>query len=247
MEKINRRQLFRLTILEQIGSTSLWAVGIEAKQDAWIVILFSMLMGFILLRLYTEIHRSFPNENIVGITTLLLGKFIGSPLALIYALFFLFNATRNTSEFGDLINMTFLINTPRLVIIFIFLITIIYILFFRIETLARLTEIAMPVVLLLIVSTYLMAIASGIVDLKQLRPYLAEGIMPVLKASYPVVVNFPFGATFILMQLWQFVQQFVPLYNLIPLFLLLIIKLKNHNNRAKIKNGQSWEQVLVKN
>lgn len=206
MENISKRQLFNLTILEQIGSTSIWALGIEAKQDAWIVVLFSMLVGFVLLWLYTEIHNSFPKENIAGITTSLLGRLIGFPLAFIYALFFIFNATRNTSEFGDLINMTFLVDTPRIVIIVIFLATIIYMLFLRIETLARLTEIIMPIIVLLIISIYLMAIASGIVDLKQLTPILPDGIMPVLKASYPVVINFPFGETFILMQLWQFVE-----------------------------------------
>jgi spore germination protein KB len=206
METISKRQLFSLTVIEQIGSTSIWALGIEAKQDAWIAILFSMLIGFILLWLYTEINNSFPKEDIAGITTSLLGKVIGFPLAFIYALFFLFNATRNISEFGDLINATFLISTPRIVIIFIFISTIIYILFQRIETFARLTEIVMPITLLLIFSIYLMAIASGVVDLKQLMPPLADGVMPVIKASYPVIVNFPFGETFILMQLWQFVE-----------------------------------------
>ncbi|KZL91654.1 GerAB/ArcD/ProY family transporter [Clostridium magnum] len=83
METISRRQLFSLTIIEQIGSTTIWALGIEAKQDAWIAILFSMLMGFILLWLYTEIHNSFPNENIAGIITSLLGKVIGFPLFLL--------------------------------------------------------------------------------------------------------------------------------------------------------------------
>lgn len=207
MEAISKRQLFSLTIIEQIGSTSIWALGIEAKQDAWIAILFSMLMGCILLWLYTEIQSSFPNENIAGITTSLLGKVIGFPLAFIYGLFFLFNATRNTSEFGDLINTTFLINTPRIIIVSIFISTIVYILFWRIETIARLTEIVMPITLLLIFSIHIMVIASGVVDLKQMTPILADGIMPVVKASYPVIINFPFGGTFILMQLWKFVEK----------------------------------------
>lgn len=206
MEVISKRQLFCLTIILQIGSTTIWALGIEAKQDAWIAVLFSMIAGFILLWIYTEIHKSFPKENIAGIITSLLGKLIGFPLAFIYALFFLFNATRNTSEFGDLINMTFLVNTPRIVIIFIFMSTIIYMLFWRIETLARLTEIVMPLTLMLIFSIYIMVIASGIVDLKQLRPILADGVMPVFKASYPVMINFPFGETFLFLQLWQFVE-----------------------------------------
>lgn len=206
MEKISKGQLFSLTIIQQIGSTSLWALGIEAKQDAWIVILFSMIIGFILIWIYTEIYISFPGDNIAGVTTSILGKLLGWPLAFIYALLFLFNATRNTSEFADLINMTFLVDTPRSVIVFMFLATIIYILFLRIETFARLTEIVMPVILLVVISLYIMVVASGIVDLKQLTPVLGEGIMPILKTSYPVVINFPFGQIFILMQLWQFVE-----------------------------------------
>jgi spore germination protein KB len=206
MEKISKHQLYCLTILNLIGSTNLWALGIDAKQDAWIVILFSMLLSLPLLWIYTEINLNFPKDNIAGILTSLLGKIIGWPLAFLYAIFYLFDATRNISEFGDLIHMTFLVNTPSWIIMFMLLATIIYILFLRIENFARLTELITPIIFLAIISIYVMVAASGLIDLKQLTPVLANGVTPVLKASYPVIVNFPFAGTFIFIQFWKFVE-----------------------------------------
>jgi spore germination protein KB len=206
MEKISKRQLYCLTIMNLIGSTNLWALGIDAKQDAWIVILLSMLISFPLLWIYTEIHLNFPKDNIAGIITSLLGKIIGWPLAFLYVIFYLFDTTRNISEFGDLIHMTFLVNTPSWIIMFMLIATIMYILFLRIENFARLTELLMPIIFLAIVSVYIMTVASGLIDLKQLTPVLANGVTPVLKASYPVIVNFPFAGTFIFIQLWKFVE-----------------------------------------
>lgn len=204
MEKISRRQLFCLITMGQIGSTNLWALGIEAKQDAWIAALLSMIMSLGFVWVFTELHKNYPNDNIAGLLTSLLGKVIGWPLAFIYAMLFLFNATRNSSEFGDLIKMTFLENTPRNVIVFMFLATIIYILFLRIETLVRLIEIILPSILFIIIAVYVMIIISGRVDLSNLKPVLGNGIMPVIKATYPVGVNFPFAMVFTFMQFWHF-------------------------------------------
>lgn len=45
VERINEYQHFSLIVLFEIGSTTLFARGIEVKQDAWIAILIAMLMG----------------------------------------------------------------------------------------------------------------------------------------------------------------------------------------------------------
>ncbi|MDF2858993.1 MAG: spore germination protein amino acid permease [Neobacillus sp.] len=204
MEKISRYQLFSLVMMEQIGSTYLWALGIEAKRDTWLVILFSLLPGCALVWIFTELHRHFPNDNIAGVTTKLLGVPLGWPLALIFAFTDIFNTTRNTSEFTDLLNMTFLQNTPSIVVTFIFLTAIIYILFMGIETLARLTQIILPIHLILIFIIYFLVITSGMVDFSQLTPILENGLAPILHASYPDVVNYPFGFSILFMQFWLF-------------------------------------------
>lgn len=200
MQKINKHQLFCLVMMGQIGSTNIWAISIEAKQDAWIVILISMLAGLGLIWIFTELSNRFPDETIAGIPEKILGKVIGWPLAFMYFLLYMFNATRNISEFGDLINMTFLQETPGTVINFIFLATIIYILFLGVETFARITEIILPATLFLIIIIYIMVMISGPFDVRQLIPVLGNGFMPILKNFFPVGINFPFGIALVFMQ-----------------------------------------------
>ncbi|MCO7124494.1 spore germination protein [Sporolactobacillus shoreicorticis] len=204
MEKISKHQLFVLVMMEQIGSTQLWVLGIEAGRDAWLAILFSMLPGCLLIWVFTELQKNFPEDNITGIISKLLGKIIGYPLILLFALVDVFNSTRNISEFSDLLNMTFLQNTPSFMVKVLFLLTILYISSMGIETLARLTEIMLPSVLFFIILAYILIIVSGNADFSQLIPIMGNGPGPILKASYPLIVNFPFGLIFVFMQFWHF-------------------------------------------
>lgn len=204
MEKLRSHQLFCMTMMVQIGSTNLWAFGTDAKRDAWIVTLLSMIGGFGLTWIFLRLHARYPRDNIAGISVSVLGKGLGFPLALVYVMLFIFNATRNTSEFADLINMTFLTRTPRALLIAILLFTVIAVLFLKIESIARLSEVVMPLTLIIVVSVYILIIASGRVDLKELAPAFEQGITPVLTATYPVGINFPFGLTFIFLQIWPY-------------------------------------------
>jgi spore germination protein KB len=54
------------------------------------------------------------------------------------------------------------------------------------------------------ITIYILTIASGRVDIHELTPVLSGGFGPVLKASYPVVISFPFCEPFIFMQIWPF-------------------------------------------
>lgn len=204
MEKISKNQLFCLIMMGQIGSTNLWALGIEAKRDAWIVDIISTIAGMGLVWLYTSIYSKYPDKNIVGITQSILGKTLGWPLGFIYFMLYTFNATRTTSEFADLINVTFLQDTPNLVIQIIFYVAIIYVLFLGIETLGRIAEIIFPVVIFLIIAIYIMIIASKHIDFKELLPVFQDGYKPILKAFYPIGINFPFGLVYVFFQFWKY-------------------------------------------
>ncbi|HEX2924970.1 MAG TPA: GerAB/ArcD/ProY family transporter [Ruminiclostridium sp.] len=204
MEKISRNQLFCLIMMGQLGSTNLWALGIDAKRDAWIVDIISTIAGMGVVWLYTSIYSKYPEENIVGVTQSILGKILGWPLGFIYFLVYTFNATRTTSEFADLINVTFLQDTPSIVIKIIFYIAIIYVLFLGIETMGRIAEIIFPITMLLIILIYIMIVASGQVKLKELLPIYENGYKPILKAFFPIGINFPFGLVFVFFQFWKY-------------------------------------------
>ncbi|AOT69630.1 GerAB/ArcD/ProY family transporter [Geosporobacter ferrireducens] len=204
MLRISTYQLFTLTVLFEIGSTTLFALGIGAKQDAWIAILLAMLIGFFLIWVYTELQRNFPEKNFAEIILILLGKWLGGPLVFLYGLFFIYISTRNFRDFGELILITALPETPLLVILILFMLTGIYILFLGLEVLARTSEVMLPVVLFFIISTYVLITLSGQVNLKELMPVLGNGMGPVLKEVYPNLVNFPFGEILVFSMFWPF-------------------------------------------
>lgn len=206
MERIDKYQLLCMMMLFEIGSTTLFALGIKAKQDAWIVVIFSMLNGFALIWAYTKLQLYFPDNNFTEIIASLLGKRLGAPLSLLYGYYFIECSVLNYSEFAHLITMTILRNTSIKVILIVFMLIIIYYLFLGLEVISRTSEIMLPVVLFFLFSIYILSIGAGIIDLRNLTPVLGNGIQPILKASYPDVVVFPFGESVLFLLYWSYVN-----------------------------------------
>ncbi len=84
MERISKYQLGSMIILFQIGSTPLFELGIKANQDAWLVVVTSMLLGLMLLFLFLAIQRREPEKNLSQLLTQYFGSFVGKFLLLLY-------------------------------------------------------------------------------------------------------------------------------------------------------------------
>jgi len=207
MVKLSKYQLFALMFIFEVGSTTLFALGIDAKQDAWIVILVALLIGLVFIWIYTELQNAFPGKNYVEIIISILGEKIGIPLALLYAVYWLWPAARNLREFGELINTTLLTETPLIVILFIFILLSLYALLKGLEVFARTSEIIMTLIIFSIIGLFILIFLSVDINFKNLKPVLSEGIKPVLKAAYPNVSLFPFGEIFIFSMYWCYADE----------------------------------------
>jgi len=207
MIKLSKYQLFALMFIFEVGSTSLFALGIDAKQDAWIVILVALLIGLVFIWIYTELQNAFPGKNFVEIIISILGEKIGIPLALLYAVYWLWPAARNLREFGELIGATLLPQTPLIVILFIFILLSLYALLKGLEVFARTSEIIMPLITFFKFVLYIMIFISVDVNFKNLKPILSEGLKPVFKSAYPNVSLFPFGEILIFSMYWCYADE----------------------------------------
>jgi spore germination protein KB len=205
--QINKYQLFCLIMLFEIGSSTLFALGIDAKQDAWIAIIISMFIAIILMCIYVKLCSFFPEKNLIDIIITVLGKFIGMPLAFIYGLFFLYCSIRNLHDFGILMQMTFLHKTPLVVIHAILMLVEIYIIFLGLKVLARTGQIMFWAISFFILTTFILIIFSAKLRLDELIPVLNNGFGPVLKAVYPSLVNFPYGEVFVFSMFWCYVDK----------------------------------------
>ena len=206
MERITTIQLFTLIVTFEIGSTTLFAQGIGAGRDAWIVVLISYVIGLGLIWVFTQIPKYYPDKNFSEILTAALGAKIAKPLLLLFGLYFLSQSLHNFYEFGMLINMTALPKTPLLVILYLFIFVVIYILSLGVEVLARLAEILLPYLLLFLIITFIVNIFSDTFELDNLLPVLGNGIQPVL-AEVHTVVAFPFGEMVVFLMFWHYVNK----------------------------------------
>jgi len=203
---ITQKQLFSLIILFQIGSTTMFSLGIAAKEDAWLAIIVAMFAGFILLWIYTELQKSYPQKNLADIIIILLGKPLGIPLVFLYALYFIHISTLNLNEFCNLVSWTYLTSTPLIVITSFFMFFVLYALFCGFQVFARTAELMIIILLSFLLGTYILTILTGKMNLTNLKPILANGITPVLKAAYPQVINFPFGEMIVFLMYWCYLD-----------------------------------------
>lgn len=206
MVHISKHQLFCLTVLLQIGSTTLFALGIKAKQDAWIVILTALVSGLLLLWVYTELQKHFPKKNFSEIIINLLGKFLGTPLAIFYGIYYIYLSIQVFTEFGEIIVITILNRTPRIAILILFMLTVFYMLFLGLEVFAHSSEICYPLMLFFILSIFLLISITGLVNLKELRPILTKGITPDIIFEIFHITTFPFGDMIAMLMFWCYVE-----------------------------------------
>ncbi len=206
MPRISNKELLILMLLFQIGSTTLYALGIEAKQDSWIAILVALIISIPFVLIISEFQRNFPNKNYVEIINTIIGKWLGVPLSLLYGFLWFYAAARNVREFAELTLFTFLPNTPIIIINILFVGTALFILLNGFEVLARMGELLLPVLIIFLLSVFVLTIVSGISDLRLLAPVLENGFQPVLKAAYPVIVFFPYGEILVFSMYWQYIS-----------------------------------------
>ena len=203
---LTNHQIFTLMLLTQIGTTTLFAIGIDATQDAWIAVLLAMLIGFVLVWIYSKLQKQFPKKNLTEIIIALLGKNLGIPLVLLYSLHFIRISTYNLNEFSNIVSITLLNKTPRIIVFFVFIIISIYALFLGLNSFARASEFFIFPLLIFLIGTFILLGLSGHINLDNLKPILPDGITPIFQTVYPTVVVFPFGEAVVFLMYWCYLD-----------------------------------------
>ncbi|CAN7375599.1 GerAB/ArcD/ProY family transporter [Paenibacillus sp. LjRoot153] len=207
MERISKYQLGAMIILFQIGSTPLFELGIKTGQDAWLVVVISMLLGLLLLFLFLAIQSREPEKNLSQILITYFGSFVGKTVLFLYALMFAYEAMRNVRDFGDLTLLTILPKGPISIIMLIMVTLSIYAIYKGIEVFFRLAEYIVVGVLTFYLILLIMHFVSGVVHFNYLLPMMEKGIQPILKESIAESVWFPFGQMVIFLVFWSYLTE----------------------------------------
>ncbi|RSL32345.1 spore gernimation protein KB [Salibacterium salarium] len=205
--KINTTQLFVLIFLFEMGSALLIPLGLDAKQDAWLAILLGMIGGLFLFLVYYGLYRYYPDILPTEYMQKLMGKFIGRILAFLYLAYFLYIASRVLRDFGEMLVTFAYTETPLFIINALLLLTVIYTVHKGIEVLARTGELLFVLLYVLAAIGFILVIVSGLIDINQLKPFLGDGIAPVLKAVFSETWYIPFGEVIAFIMILPYVNK----------------------------------------
>ncbi|AKL96831.1 spore germination protein KB [Clostridium aceticum] len=187
-----------------LGSTVIMIPGSNALNDAWLAYLIGWLGGFVLFSIYLLLYQRHPNKTLIEIHQILLGKWMGNIVSLLYLWYFLHLGTlvlRNFGEYAITVNIP---ETPLWFMVLLYIIVIGYSVKSGLEVTSRTAELVVPFVFLFQIGITLLLIPHF--DFANLRPFLGRGLSPVFSASFSVL-TFPFGETVVFMMLFPYVNQ----------------------------------------
>lgn len=116
MSKNTVSELIVCISLFELGSTTLYLIGDEAKQDAWLAMLIGALAGLFVLLLHLAIHHQDPNLDLYMLFRRYIGKYWGTLFNLLFVGYFAYETSRNLRDLGEVTVMTLLNQTPIWVI-----------------------------------------------------------------------------------------------------------------------------------
>jgi spore germination protein KB len=205
--KISNIQFTLLIILFGVSSGVLIiasTVGSIAGKDSWIAVLLSFIPSILIIWLVHLLGRRFPERNLIELTEIIAGKWFGKLISLIFILYFLLLASLILREVGEFVVTTILPGTPLEVVHITFIVVVVYTLRKGSEVFARSSEIFFPYVLLFLLLIFLLLFPHF--ELNNIRPILADGIMPVLSGTIPVLW-YSFFEMIIFLMIYPYVQE----------------------------------------
>ncbi len=179
-------------VLFELGSALLVPLAMGAKQDAWLAILIGMLCSFFFFLIYHKLYSYYPDLLPTEYMQKILGKVLGTLLAFIYIVYFLYDASRVLRDFGEMLLTFAYPDTPLFIANALLMLVIIYITRKGIEAIARSGELLFIFMYFLAIAGFILIISSGLIDFKNLQPVLKEGILPVAKVALTETLYFPF-------------------------------------------------------
>jgi spore germination protein KB len=203
--KISLYQLFVLILLFELGSAILVPLAIDAKQDAWLAILFGMFGGLFLYWIYYRIFFYYPELVPPEYMQKLLGKILGKILAFCYIIFFLYTAARVLRDFGEMLLTFAYLETPLFIVNALLMLVIIYTVSKGIEVLARTGELFFIFIYFLAIAGFILILFSGLIDVNNLKPFLEAGIFPVVKVVFTQTLYIPYGEAFVFSMILPYV------------------------------------------
>lgn len=193
--------------LFEVGSTTLFLIGGEAKQDAWMAMLAGAFAGLLLLLLYLGIHREAPDLDLFLLFRRNMGKGLGTCVNVLFIGYFAYEASRNLRDLSEVTELTLLNKTPMWLISIITIIVVSNTVRYGYRVLFLICMILFPAILLGYALISILIPATGLFHPELSMPVLDQGWGSVFSAAFPEIVSFPFGQVVLFLVFYPYVRQ----------------------------------------
>lgn len=189
--RISNRQAVFLIVNTILATSIIFLPGMifkEARQDAWMSVVLVTVFGVVAGLIIASLGARFPGRTIIQYSGDIVGKPLGKVIGLIYSLFFIYINAFIVREFADMFNINFMPETPVSLFSMGIVFAAAYAVRSGLEVLARVSEIVLPLVLVMLL--LIVGLVCPEIDAKLFFPILEKGFMPVLKGAYPPALFF---------------------------------------------------------
>jgi len=205
--KISGRQLFWLIVSTEIGLAMLFTLSpaiVEAKQDTWISLLMSGIIALCVIYLAAKVSLLYPDQSFVQYSQTILGKWLGKIIIIPYFVMWYSVDGMILRSSSDFLYLALFDITPLSVLLITLLILAAYVIYTGgIEGIARCSEIVGPIIVLMVLGTYILSINH--LDWHLLTPVYADsGLKSILKGALPTASFF--GDTIIFTMVFCFLS-----------------------------------------
>ncbi|SHH74990.1 spore germination protein KB [Sporobacter termitidis DSM 10068] len=178
---ITNHQLFTFTGLSLLGGSLLVisaSVAGVAKQDAWISPLIVLVLGILMMCLYGYLGTRYEGLTLVGICQRIFGKWLGKIVGACYFIF-IFTTTYGIPWWIGNFGTHVMSETPVPIIILPYAAALVIAVYYGIEAIVRMSELAYIFVTVLFVLSIVLVLPNARIE--YMKPILENGIAPVLK------------------------------------------------------------------
>lgn len=223
--KISVYQMASAIIMVSLGSSVLFLITPDAKQDAWISMLIYILPGVVMQLVYVHLWKKYPDSTPIEYMPKIFGNILGYSLSIIYIVFFAYEAARVLRDITELILIS---SMPRISIyIIIFLLTLIssYYAYLGLECMCRLTNIFFYLWIIFFALEWLFLFTTpDAIKFYNLRPILQQGMIATIKISWKLML-FPYGETILFTMFLPLIKEVskVKKYSVLSIILVGII------------------------
>jgi len=154
----------------------------DALQDAWLSCLLGLAGSLVFVLLISLLSIKFPDMTVIEYSQLLLGRWPGRLLGLVFCWLFLERVVIDLRIYGSLLVIGFLPNTPLIFLVGTMVLVCIICVYQGIEVLSRMTDVLFFIFLFAIIDVIIVSLRD--VDLHNLQPVMVRGWAPVLRGLW---------------------------------------------------------------